>query len=147
MQRLLARLERLQPGSGSQVAVLPLRSRQDFLALLRAADVVLDTLHFGGMNSSLETFAAGTPVVTLPGAFQRGRHTSGMYRAMGVDDGIARDSTHYVELAHAIASEPDRRAEISTRILARRDRLFERRDVVRGFERFFESAVASVLRS
>jgi len=41
-----------------------------FLHLQALADVLLDTIHFGGGNTSLEAFAFGTPVVTLPG-----RHT------------------------------------------------------------------------
>jgi hypothetical protein len=40
---------------------------------------MLDTLHFNGMNSSLEALAVGLPVVTLPTQLQRGRHTRAMY--------------------------------------------------------------------
>jgi predicted O-linked N-acetylglucosamine transferase (SPINDLY family) len=146
MQRLLARLERRRPGLGAQIAVLPLRPREEFLAVLRVADVVLDTFHFCGMNSSLESFAMGAPVVTLPGTFQRGRHTLGMYRAMEIHDAIACDPDHYVELAHGIAADPARRADLSQRILARAGCLFEQAHVVRGFERFFETAVAAAAR-
>jgi predicted O-linked N-acetylglucosamine transferase (SPINDLY family) len=126
--------------------VLPLRPREEFLAVLRVADVVLDTFHFCGMNSSLESFAMGAPVVTLPGTFQRGRHTLGMYRAMEIHDAIACDPDHYVELAHGIAADPARRADLSQRILARAGCLFEQAHVVRGFERFFETAVAAAAR-
>lgn len=143
MQRLIARLVRRRPGIDAQIAVLPLRPRQEFLAVLRAADVVLDTPHFCGMNSSLESFAMGAPVVTLPGRFQRSRHTFGMYRAMDIDDAVARDPEHYVDLAHGIAADRERRAELSDRILARAGCLFEQAHVVRGFERFFEMALQS----
>jgi predicted O-linked N-acetylglucosamine transferase (SPINDLY family) len=50
----------------------------EFVELIAVSDVMLDTLHFNGMNTSLEALAVGTPVVTLPGALQRGRRTTGM---------------------------------------------------------------------
>ena len=41
------------------------------------------------MNTSLQAFAMGSPVVTLPKGFQRGRHVLGMYRRMGWLDLVA----------------------------------------------------------
>jgi protein O-GlcNAc transferase len=142
-RRLLARLESVQPGISDRIIVTPRRPEAGFLALLRAADVVLDTPHFNGMNSSLEAFAMGTPIVTLPGEFQRGRHTQAMYQAMGIDDGVARDDDDYVDRAVAIAGDPDRRRNLAARILERCDALFGRDDVIREFERFFETAYAA----
>jgi protein O-GlcNAc transferase len=75
-----------------------------FLSLLQCADVMLDTLHFNGQNTSLEAFAMGTPVVTLPGTMQRGRHTFGMYQAMAWTELVARDGDDYVRLAVRVAS-------------------------------------------
>ena len=64
-----------------------------------AADVLLDTFHFSGGNTSFEAFAVGTPVVTLPSGFLRGRFTAGLYRKMGVADLIAETAESYVDLA------------------------------------------------
>ena len=50
----------------------------DYLNVIALADVMLDTLHFNGMNTSLEAMSVGTPIVTLPGGLQRGRHTQAM---------------------------------------------------------------------
>ncbi|HYR34863.1 MAG TPA: hypothetical protein VEQ87_11270, partial [Burkholderiales bacterium] len=107
-----------------------------------ACDVMLDTLHFNGMNTSLEAFAAGTPVVTLPTAFQRGRHTAGMYRRMQIEDAVARDAEDYVRIAVSIAREPERRAALGAKIRERSDALFEDTRVVREFERFFRDALS-----
>ena len=79
---------------------------------------MLDTVHFNGMNTSLEAFAVGTPVVTLPAALQRGRHTQAMYRRMGLDDLIAADADGYVEQAVRLANDASYRRAVSDRILA-----------------------------
>jgi predicted O-linked N-acetylglucosamine transferase (SPINDLY family) len=109
----------------------------DYLNLIALADVMLDTVHFNGMNTSLEAFAVGTPVVTLPAAFQRGRHTQAMYRRMGLDHFIASDADAYVEQAVRLANDVDHRRAVSNRILANNAVLFEDAGVVREFERFF----------
>ena len=80
-----------------RIVFVPRLREADFLALTAAADVMLATVHFNGMNTSLEAFAVGTPVVTLPSALQRGRHTQAMYRRMGLEDLVATDATAYVE--------------------------------------------------
>jgi predicted O-linked N-acetylglucosamine transferase (SPINDLY family) len=95
------------------------------------------------MNTSLEAFALGTPVVTLPAGFQRGRHTQAMYRRMGLDDLVASDAKSYVDLALKLANEPEYREAVRGRIQQASHVLFEDAQVVREFERFFEEAVAT----
>jgi predicted O-linked N-acetylglucosamine transferase (SPINDLY family) len=112
-----------------------------FLALLRAADVALDTIHFNGMNTSLEALAMGTPVVTLPKHLQRGRHTQAMYRQMEIADCIARDLNDYVDIAVRIGTEPDYRHGLSQKIQQHNAVLFENRRVLSEFERFFTTAL------
>jgi len=114
--------------------------RTDFSYLIEACDVMLDTLHFNGMNTSLEAFAVGTPVVTLPTALQRGRHTAGMYIKMGLDDCVAKDRDDYVRIALALGTEEDKRRQTKQEILQRNHVLFEDLRAVREFERFFLEA-------
>lgn len=103
---------------GDRLVFVPRQSRGGFLRLQAACDVLLDPLHYSGGNTSLEAFAAGKPIVTWPGAFMRGRHTHGFYRLMAVEECVARDHDHYVELAVRLGTDPAWRAEISARILA-----------------------------
>ena len=124
-----------------RIVFLPRQSGDAFSRLVSACDVMLDTLHFNGMNTSLEAFAAGTPVVTLPTEFQRGRHTAGMYRRMKIDDAIARDAEDYVRIAVALGRERDRRDALRRQIRERSAVLFEDGHVVREFERFFREAL------
>ena len=120
-----------------RIVFVPRMRDEDYLNLIALADVMLDTVHFNGMNTSLEALAVGTPIVTMPGAFQRGRHTQAMYRSMGLDDLVAADASAYVAMAVRLANDPEWRAEVVGRILERNGVLFENDAVVREFERFF----------
>ena len=140
-ERLESRLAAAMPDVAKRIVFLPRQSGEAFSRLVGVCDVMLDTLHFNGMNTSLEAFAAGTPVVTLPTGFQRGRHTAGMYRRMAIDEAVARDAEDYVRIAVSLGREPERRAALSARILERSSALFEDDRVVREFERFFRTTI------
>jgi predicted O-linked N-acetylglucosamine transferase (SPINDLY family) len=138
--RLRARWRNSMGDVLDRIVFVPRMREADYLALLSVADVILDTLHFNGMNTSLEALAVGTPIVTLPASFQRGRHTQAMYRRMGLDDLVAADADAYVDMAVKLANDADFREAVRTRILAANGVLFEDARVVREFERFFQAA-------
>lgn len=139
---LRARLAAALPDVIDRIRFLPAMPGEDFLALLAAADVVLDTPHFNGMNSTLEALAVGTPVVTWPQALQRGRHGLGLLSHIGLEDCIVASAGQYVETALHIARDAQHRAALRGRILERGGALFEDAAVVRQFEDFFEHAHA-----
>jgi predicted O-linked N-acetylglucosamine transferase (SPINDLY family) len=129
------------PDVMDRVVFLPRMESSDYVNLIELSDVMLDTRHFNGMNTSLEAFAVGTPVVTWPGEFQRGRHTQAMYRKMGLAHGIVDNAADYIDRAIRLGTDPGYRAEVRKDILASSAVLFEDAQVVREFERFFEEAV------
>jgi predicted O-linked N-acetylglucosamine transferase (SPINDLY family) len=139
---LRARLERAIPACADRVRFVAPLPHAEFLRLLQLADVVLDPPHFNGMNTSLEALALGTPVVTWPGTLQRARHGLGLYRRMGVDDCVVGSAAAYVETAVRIAGDAALQATLRARLRDRAAALFEDDAVVRGFEAFFERAVA-----
>ena len=97
------------------------------------ADVVLDTPRWSGGNTSLDAFAAGTPVVTLPGRFMRGRQTAGMLALMGLDALVAPAPDDYVRLALDCARDRDRNRGLREAIAERRAALFDRPEPVAAF--------------
>ena len=101
--------------------------------------MVLDPLHFGGGNSSLEAFAMAAPVVTLPSRFLRGRITLSCYRAMGIDDAVVESAHDYIDLALALAQDRDRREDLRRRIHDASDALFDRTEAIAAHERYFAS--------
>jgi predicted O-linked N-acetylglucosamine transferase (SPINDLY family) len=103
---------------------------------------MLDTLHWSGGNTSLDALAAALPVVTLPGAFMRGRQSLGMLRLLGVDDLVARDSDDYVRIAVRLGRDAAWRSAVAARIEQRSAALFDRREPVEALEAFLEAAAS-----
>ncbi len=124
---------RLGPLAG-RFSVLPERSYSDYLALLGAADVVLDTPHFCGGATTLDAMMMGAPVITWPGAVLRSRQTLALSLRMGVTDGVALDAQDYVQRAVLLAGDAARRADVSHRMNQAQDQLFEDLGMVRAFE-------------
>src|SRR5205085_3209381 len=83
-----------------------------YLRLNELCDVMLDTLHWSGGNTSLDALASGLPIVTLPGALMRGRQSQAMLRAIGVPELIARDPEGLVATTVRIGTDPDERRSL-----------------------------------
>lgn len=130
----------------SRVRFVPRMRHAHYLALLARADVALDSLPFNGMNTTLESFAMGLPVVTLPTRLQRGRHTAGMYAHMDLERYVASDEDGYVDLAWRAANDRPFSEAWRANIAARRDRLYRNDGIVRELERWFADAVGATTR-
>jgi len=140
--QLLARFRRTLPDTVERIQFLPHQGGQDYLHLLAVCDVLLDTTHFGGGNTTFKAFSVGAPIVTLPGEFARGRVTSACYRKMGVLDCIAADRQDYVKIALRLGTDPGWRQEVKSRIEAARGVLYEDAGLLRELEQFFLEATA-----
>ena len=130
VQRALAR--RGVPPRG-QLKFLPRMESGHFRRVLALADVVLDTPRWSGGNTSIDAFAAGVPVVTLPGRFMRGRQTLGMLRLMGLQELVAASAEDYVRIALEVARDAARNAALREAIATRRAVLFDRPEPVEAF--------------
>ncbi|MFO1322736.1 MAG: tetratricopeptide repeat protein [Burkholderiales bacterium] len=126
--RLTARfVERLGRAgiAADRVRMLAQRPHEDFLRVLGACDVMLDTLHWSGGNTSLDALACGLPIVTLPGRYMRGRQSAGMLTLMDIGELIARDDDDYVRIVAGLARDAGRRRAVSQRIRDARSRVFD----------------------
>lgn len=113
------------PDIAHRIHFLPQQSPSDFRALLEICDVLLDPFPFGGGATTYDAMFVGTPTVTLPGQFMRGRVTLGCWKQMGIEDCIATDIEDYVAKSIQIASEPDLWEALKQRILFANELLFE----------------------
>ncbi len=134
--KLLRRFARANSDVADRLLFLPFQDRAGYLTLLATADVMLDPLHFGGGNTSYEAFAMGTPIVTLPTQFLRGRITLAQYSAMGMSDCVVSSPQEYVELAVRLGTDRDFRREISRKIDECSPVLYGNLTGVRQFEDF-----------
>jgi len=142
-EALMARFERCSPALATRVRMLAPLPYARFLGLLKVADVLLDTIPFNGQNTTLESFAVGTPVITLPGRRQCERHGYGLYRGLDWLELVADDADDYVAKALRVAGDHHYREYCRQRIVGAVDRLFEDVGVVRNFEQAFESMLAT----
>jgi len=138
---LEARFRRVMPDVANRVRWIAHQKWSDFLRLIAVADVMLDTLHFGGGQTTLEAMAVGTPVVTLPGTLRRNRISFAYLNKIGVDECIARDADDYVRIALKLGTDPAYRARVKAKIEARSGALFEDEGAVRELEAFLLRAV------
>jgi protein O-GlcNAc transferase len=106
-----------------------------FPALLRVADVFLDSIGWSGCNSTLEAVACDLPVVTTPTGLMRGRHTAAILTCMGLAHRVALDVDGYVENAVRLADAGER-ARFVAELRAGRPRVFEDPTPVRALEDF-----------
>ena len=77
------------------------------IARLRAADLFLDTWPCNAHTTASEALWAGVPVLTVPGETFASRVAASLVAACGLADLACRSEDDYVELATALANEPD----------------------------------------
>lgn len=124
-----------------RVTFIPQQSPADFVNLMAIADVLLDTIHYSGGNTAHEALAVGTPLVTWPSEYLRGRLTLGRFNRIGVTGCVAKSAADYVDIAVKLGTDPARRAEIKAKILAANSILYEDKQAVAEFEAFFKQAI------
>jgi predicted O-linked N-acetylglucosamine transferase (SPINDLY family) len=135
------RFARLSGDLLARVRFVPKAPYGRFLARLARADVILDTVLFNGQNTTLESLAMGTPVVTLPGTLQRARHGYGLYAATGFMDLVASDAEDYACKAVRVVNDAAFRAHCRNRIRESCGVLFESRAFIEGCERALREMV------
>jgi protein O-GlcNAc transferase len=142
-QALERRFAAVMPDVAGRVRFLPRLPIAAFFDLLAQSDVMLDPTPFCGGNTTLEALAVGTPVVTIPGTFLRGRLTYAIYRQMGVSACIASDLQDYVAIAVRLGTDPAARSAAVMAIEETRDAVFEDDRIVGELEDWFVSAVTA----
>ena len=142
LPRLQSRLRKACDDVFDRIVFLPRADRREvYLQRLQACEVVLDTVHYCGGNSSLDAISAGALIVTLPSGFNRGRHTYGFFRKMRFHATIAESPEHYVEIAVRIATDDTLRAGLKSEQRICAEALYEDAGAVEQIGRFFEEAL------
>ena len=137
---LEGRFRKTIPDVIDRIGYLPRMRRQEFLSTLAAAPLVLDTPHYSGGLTTQEALAFGTPVVTLPGEFLRGRVTHGAYQKMGFMACVADSPEAYVDTAVQLVQDPEYARDVRSGILETVPALFDVSGSVREHLKFFERA-------
>ena len=91
-------------------------SLADHIARLRAADLFLDTWPCNAHTTASEALWAGVPVLTVPGETFASRVAASLASACGLADFACASADDYVELATALANEPETLHGIKTHL-------------------------------
>ena len=122
---LRERFETTLAPHADRAVFLPRLDHDDYMRLLALSDVSLDSFPFSGGNTTYQALAMGTPVVTLPGDYLRGRLSLAIYHHLGVADCIARDAADYADIACRLGQGRRFREGVTARIDAAADRIFD----------------------
>jgi protein O-GlcNAc transferase len=134
------RLSRTIPHVMNRIKIVPRLSHDGFLALVRMADVMLDPIHFGGGSTTIQALSFGTPVVTLPSEFLRGRISYACYSQMGFDRLVAKDIDDYCRIAVECGLDQELRRNLRSELSEKSGVLFSNRKVIDECESFLEGA-------
>jgi predicted O-linked N-acetylglucosamine transferase (SPINDLY family) len=134
--RLAAAFARAGLDASRHLKFLPWLSPAEFHALMRRADLCLDSIGFSGFNTALQALECTLPMVTREGRFLRGRLASGTLRRIGLQELVASDEQGYVATAVGLVREPSRRQALRQRIEAQRHLLYADPAPIRQLETF-----------
>ena len=116
-QSLKARWLKNAPTVSKKCLFLKRMPRAGFVHLLDMLDIILDPFYFGSGNTFYESMAAGTPLITMPGRYMRGRIVGGGYKQMQLSDApIAGSLDDYVDLCVKLENSPSLREEMKKEI-------------------------------
>jgi protein O-GlcNAc transferase len=126
---------------GDKVVLVPRLDNFSYCSLNSLSDIYLDTIDWSGCNTTLEAIACRLPVVTLPGEFMRGRHSSAILTQAGVTETIACDKTGFIEIAAKLGLDREWRTRVVQKLVGGYSRLYSDKRCVRSLEDFYHEVV------
>jgi protein O-GlcNAc transferase len=120
--------------------ILPRLEPEQYAAAAACCDAGLDSIGWSGCNSTLECVGRDLPMVTMPGALMRGRHTAAILQIMDVTETVAGSLDEYVSVAVRLAKDAAWRAELRGKIAERKHRLYRDRTPIAAMEEFLDRA-------
>ncbi len=144
-ERLKDRWRRRAPTVAKNSVFLPRMNSDIYLEFLDSMDLLLDPFYFGSGNTFYEAMAVGTPLITMPGNYMRGRIVAGGYQQMNLENApVARSPDEYVEWCKRLAESSDIRDRLKDDIRnAAQQHLFNDQEAGDEFIEFIFAAIES----
>ncbi|ABM77036.1 tetratricopeptide repeat protein [Prochlorococcus marinus] len=142
-ERLKNRWATKAPKTLENAIFLQTMPQADYLCLLKTVDILLDPIYFGSGNTFYESMAVGTPLVTMPGDYMRGRIVAGGYKQMKLENApIAANTQEYIEITVMLAENVESRKCLKKQIEARAQKyLFNDQEAANEIIEFLQAAV------
>jgi hypothetical protein len=126
-------------GHLSRVHWIPCLEHHRLMSLYKLSNVVLDSYYAGGCTTSREAMEIGKVIITKPEKYLGGRWTYAYYNKIGINDFIARDYDHYVDLALEIGTNIEKQIESEKKIRENVHKLFYCKESVESWVNIFKS--------
>ncbi|UEM23213.1 tetratricopeptide repeat protein [Skermanella mucosa] len=137
-RRLAAAFARAGLDADRHCRFLPQMDLARFHAVAGLTDIFLDNPSWSGHNTALEALPHGLPIVTLPGALMRQRHSAAILEMIGVRETIAPCRDGYVEIAVRLGSDRRLRADLRQAMRRAAPQAFHDSSAVRALESVLE---------
>lgn len=134
------RFERTIGKDVARIRFLPRQTHENYMRLLALSDVSLDSFPFCGGNTTYQALAMGTPVVTLPGDYLRGRLSLAIYQHMGMMDCVAKDANDFANIALRLGTNSAFCSQVEKQIQNGCDKIFEDPIFLEDAQRFLLTA-------
>ena len=105
------------------------------------ADIILDSLEWSGLNTSLEAISFDKPIITLPSKFMRSKHTSAVLKILKIDELICSNKRDYVDMAVKLSINSIFYEDISKKIKMNKKSLFNNYKPIKFLEDFFTTLI------
>lgn len=118
-------------------------SKQDYLAMYRAADLFLDSFQYNAHTTACDALWAGLPLITCLGGHFPARTAGSLLTSLGMPELVCSSISEYETLAVTLGKNPSRLAATRDRLSIQRAQspLFQTRAWVRDFENLLHLAV------
>ncbi|MSN25195.1 MAG: methyltransferase domain-containing protein [Geobacter sp.] len=136
LQRIYLAFQQRGLDAAKYVSMAPQLNEADFSALNARTDIFLDSIEWSGCNTVFESLPFNKPVVTMPGAFMRGRHAYAILKMMGIKETIAANVEEYIAIAVRLANDKQWLDKISARVSCNKHKIYRDRESMEGLETF-----------
>lgn len=116
------------------VTYLPALEAEQFSAIAGLCDIALDSFEWSGCNSTLETLAQGTPVLTCPGMFMRSRHSAAVLTLLECPETIVASPAEFVDRAVEYSQNKKKLAQLRKRVKSLISRAYNDTTSVKGLQ-------------
>jgi|GEM_PF-1224341 len=138
---LKARMARSLGDAIDRVVFLPSQDRPNYLGWLARASLALDPIGYGGgANTTYDAVGVGTPVVTRPGRFHRGRWAVMTLERLGMNELVGDDPA---TIAVSLLGQPERLRTTRARLNDRAELLWEDPKVIAEHRDLFLNGTVS----
>jgi protein O-GlcNAc transferase len=114
------------------VKFIPWLPREKFYALMKKADVFMDTIGFSGFNTAIQAIECSLPVVTIDGQFLRGKLASGILKRINLGELICDSEKTYCDVVVRLVKDKGFRAQVVSKIDSRSAILYEDMEPLRA---------------